>query len=138
MREFKFRVWDIEDTTMRSCLGFDDIRVYVDGDIEVPKDKSIIQQFIGLKDKNEKEIYEGDIIKYKRRWEPNMSKVEIGFIDFDSPGYWIYFDKEKNCSTGIINILQANTITSCEVIGNIYENPELLNEDKCTKDEVEE
>lgn len=76
-------------------------------------DKKLIQ-CTGLKDKNGKLIYEGDICKYK-------------FEEIDEQKAIIYFNKEL-CSflAKPLNDFQYTRINNCEVIGNIYENPELL------------
>ena len=73
-----------------------------------------LMQFTGLKDKNGKEIYEGDIVKnfaenfYVIKW---FSKgFEMGSTKAKGR-YWCTTNDDWNC---------------CEVIGNIYENPELL------------
>jgi len=110
MREIKFRAWDGEKLVPATTLTMFDGKVVVTGSLpwETWKDTRIIEnnvmQFTGLKDKNGKEIYEGDITKNVRG---NIKEVE-----------WI--SEDEGCDfTGWI-------IDGSEVIGNIYENPELL------------
>ena len=91
---------------------------FVVNDCEVAPDT--VGQFTGLLDKNGKEIYEGDIISLRDyiaevRWNSNLSAFCIRF-SFESElgikplGSWI--DRRRRCN----------------VIGNIHDNPELLNE----------
>ena len=73
-----------------------------------------IMQFTGLKDKNGKEIYEGDLLKLDNllmtiEWIPEWSRF-MGVVD------------EIRCP------LEEASLLKCEIIGNIYENPELLKE----------
>ena len=65
-----------------------------------------VMQFTGLSDKNGKEIYEGDLIQFERCegvWPDQIGVHEVG---------WLF-----NCGNSFLG----------EVIGNIYENPELIN-----------
>lgn len=120
MREIKFRVWDEVSKTMDydysvntdwGSLSLNELLsgVQYDDDIRKP----IFMQYTGLKDKNGKEIYEGDILSFR----DGIAPVEYLFTEFvamDVTGH-------GNC-----NLLDDR----CEVIGNIYENPDLLKGDK--------
>jgi uncharacterized phage protein (TIGR01671 family) len=88
-----------------------------------PLDKFVPMQFTGLKDHKGNEIYEGDIVKVSEFQDDATAKTYlVKYFDdglypaFDLDGY----DSETN---GISEALNALYI---EVIGNIYENPELL------------
>ena len=76
-----------------------------------------IMQYTGLKDKNGREIYEGDILKIYYENNQNSYFKEVKWLnDRINKGRW---DALDNC-----------VFTSCEVVGNIYENPELITEVK--------
>ncbi len=111
MRDIKFRVWN---KTNMKWVGFG---VY-DGLHEdyVKEHCSEIMQYTGLKDKNGKEIYEGDIISYK-----DGRVCEITWHEHTAS-----FDSRGLTSNGIPRPLNDRPHILCEVIGNIYENPELL------------
>ena len=80
-------------------------------------------QYIGLKDKKECEIYEGDII---RRYT-HRGNIEWGYVYWDD----ISFEVKRLLTTEEINQFEwigwpGEYFDDCEVIGNIYENPEIL------------
>jgi len=120
-REIKFRAWDgdrmavpyffEEDPASQGGYRYyDDWRELEDG-----RSRSChLMQFTGLKDKNGVEIYEGDILSI-----PTSFDVPVA-IEFNVLGH-ICAVTEKGQSS-----LMIGEIERCETLGNIYENPELL------------
>lgn len=126
MREIKFRAWLKEEKIMGEVLGIDilhkeiffsneDANYYEHTDF---KDIELMQ-YTGLYDKNEKEIYEGDIVKLR-------ANHGIGIIKYyDEWGAFVVeYIKSKPLAVLGMNYYKENI----EVLGNIYKNPELLGE----------
>ena len=84
------------------------------------KARMAIMQFTGLKDKNGKEVYEGDIVSY---YQPFAKRTDTHIVKWDDR--WACFGLFENgnewCKEN-----DWMKIKDIEVIGNIYENPELL------------
>ena len=128
MRSIKFRAWvniliDPFMTYQVDDIDFQDKRVFCDNSLmfDMPED-AILMQFTGLFDKNGKEIYEGDIGKVlKKNYEYKKPDYPISTIVFEDASFWIKPSKE-NWTWLVMRNRQV------EIIGNIYENPELLKE----------
>lgn len=107
MREIKFRAWDKENRVMK-FVGLDSVAMVADEGHE-------LMQYTGLLDKNGKEIYEGD---YLLRHSPSL-----GY----SKRFTVRWDNKRCCWDGLRSVDGVN-LKTVEVIGNIYENPELVND----------
>jgi len=109
VREIKFRAWSPSKKKWRSDWSISSYVEVLDLNEERIDDDLILMQYIGLKDRNSKEIYEGDIIRGLHDFGPGGFHEKIGVIQwFDEGSYRMEYWEQP------------------EVIGNIYENPELL------------
>ena len=81
-------------------------------------DPETVYQFTGLTDKKGRKVFEGDIIKCKVH-EMNGYRVRRGIVEYHGVGFIMNLDPNSWYD-------QKNISFDCEVIGNIYDNPELL------------
>ena len=133
MRDIKFRAWDTENKEMLKVqeLDFEDtfyggrlsIRVDMYNDYFDMEDM-ILMQYTGLKDKNGKEIYEGDIVAIQFQ---RATKTKNALIEYSEKyaAFIITHTKEIKHENENLGDYQMQNF---EVIGNIYDNPELLEE----------
>ena len=129
MRPLKFRAWDVNQNTMlynpntpltiieaeglglNELFGLNDFLKWLANRYE-------LMQFTGLYDQNGKEIYERDIVtahnlKTQETWK-GVVGFEVGMFTFSDEGL------------GAVDLHFITRQDTCEVIGNIYENPTLI------------
>lgn len=120
MRELKFRAWH-KERFFGSIGRFEYFNLYKDAG-EILDDwfhnDDNFEQYTGLKDKNGKEIYEGDIVDY------NDDGECIGIVKYDAPEFYL----DADATNGARMFLKG--APHQRVIGNIHENPELVEEEE--------
>lgn len=97
-------------------------------------DPETVGQYTGLKDKNGKKIFEGDIVKLTDKSFDYKWKAVVEFGNSNGNYTWGWqlkpIGKAKNVNTDILCWVEMEeTGAFCEITGNIHDNPELLQED---------
>lgn len=137
MRKFRFRVWDRKhdsfvNETYHAISSFGTLQI--DGHTITEPNRYVIQQYTGLNDVSDRTIYEGDILQIVNIF----SEKHLAFVVWDiaKPAYiwmigetWMLhfidgFAKGEN--TPLYPYCQPRSSFDIAVVGNIYENPELL------------
>ena len=121
MREIKFRAWAVAS----HCMFYPNWETH-DGILsEIPN--TILMQYTGLKDKNGTEIYEKDVL--------NVCNGSINLIPWMDKLYEVKYQLNKGWNICMFcwDKTGKSVMDSthwCEVVGNIYKNPELLKDSK--------
>jgi len=127
MREIKFRVFDWEkiryDITGYECNSIWEISwVFLNWDYYgIERDKLKIMQYTWLKDKNGKEIYEGDVIVESWEFADTNTKYEAVFNE-RLARFWFY----NHFLKWFVTNFSVERLLDYEIIWNIYENKELI------------
>jgi uncharacterized phage protein (TIGR01671 family) len=133
-RELKFRAWDKYTSKMLEQKGISGSNSYIsflDFYYDNSEDRNfgsvindlILMQFTGIHDKNGKEIFEGDLLQYDGYNFRLINKEKIYQIRYDDnlAQYYAY-----NLENSFDTFLVVRAWKESKIIGNIYENPELL------------
>ena len=137
MREIKFRAWHKEK---KKIILISSLHFYDDGktnygyketpnvpnvNVTISEDEAVLMEFTGLQDENGVDIYEGDIINLSYEYfDGHFRDNEIvGKVYFEDSSFRMSYKKYDEIREWRID---EPEILSIEVIGNIYENPELL------------
>lgn len=147
MREIKFRVWNPGGSNMLYDIDnvFECLKQQIKFDNSMP-DRGFIaaydhkgdgmewMQFTGLKDKKEKEIYDGDILeirtesgrieRFKVEWGIHRREMKSGYT-VDIPSFAFVSDDGTATFPIVNNYVNGHDLNIIEIIGNIHENPEL-------------
>jgi len=132
MRKIKFRCWNKRKNKMQKCMDItwlndpELLRINIGkNEIKCLEDEFVLMQFVGIKDNNGRDIYEGDICK--------RSYGRVRVIEYYKGcfGWWLWNTKKKNHKENEFVLLFggnrfAREPEKFEVLGNIYENTELL------------
>ena len=124
-REIKFRGWHEDEGIMPvSAIDFSGNMIWLHERMETDLDECVLMQYTGLKDKNGKEIYEGDILFYQdgsdtahhlMGWGEKQARWELLRIE------------DETCVNDCLDWFDMEFVKDCEIIGNIFETSEKLN-----------
>jgi len=133
MREIKFRFWDKDEKEM--IYGINEGLMRWKDTLKNGADELLnrywffpVMQYTGLKDKNGKEIWEGDIIEYEWTTESQKYKNKVLWDDvFAGFNPFVKYNDDEQM------YVEEGTL---EVIGNIYENPKMLGKKRVPETEI--
>lgn len=124
MRELKFRAWDTG--AKRWASGVMPVLTGLSLELKPAHSGIIIEQYTGLKDKNGKEICEGDIVTFMVE---RFDSITLGFDSEQWHTAVVEWNQDDACYSFVDGDEPFSVQFEAEVIGNIHENGDLLNVD---------
>jgi uncharacterized phage protein (TIGR01671 family) len=130
-QEIEFRVWDLRSKEWRK-FDLGDLRYGRPSNYVALLDTNSWVRFTGFKDKNEVKIFEGDILRYTKKWQvplgKNKGKEKIEYhyyeVFMSDKGQWC---ARRNLGKGGVQVNSLYVMThNHEIVGNIYQNKNLL------------
>ncbi|MFA5422218.1 MAG: YopX family protein [Bacilli bacterium] len=122
MRDLKFRAWNKENKKMYipECIVDGKAGEVIYGEIISISSEDTVMQYTGLKDMNGVGVFQGDILNLYNVFKTPM---RMGVVKYDiARASNVIYYKESNCGFDI------NAFEHIEVVGNIFENPDMMNE----------
>jgi len=132
-REIKFRAWDtITESYYYNVQDVHDANIGDSFGGILNNDELVVEQYTGLHDKNGQEIYESDILRVTAGEDGESYIATVKWFGDDD---WPAFDLEGipaawNYDANALATIFNSGVETCEVIGNVHTNPELLEEKK--------
>ena len=132
MKEIKFKVFVKSKNKIFDVYGFNKDKVFIEtndspehGVNIFDRDDCVLFQFTGLQDVNGEDIYESDIVEFTffTYLETEYEETKKGQIIFDNFGFCFKVNEEE---IYLLGELEFDSQAQIEIIGNIYENPELI------------
>ncbi|EGO6507336.1 YopX family protein [Enterococcus faecalis] len=137
----KFRAWDKNTNDMVDVKTIDlekdgSIGCIVDyNGINLDVSECVLMQSTGLKDKNGVEIFEGDVVKVTDGESEEDSYISIvkNYSNEGYPAFDIEYPPTYHYDSNVLSAIMCNVFETIEVIGNVYEDGDLLNDSEDTK-----
>jgi uncharacterized phage protein (TIGR01671 family) len=130
-KEKKFRIWDKDSELWQygpyEYIHFGEV-LSLNGPDKWYKNSWVFLQYIGIQDKNNKEIYEGDILTGHMGYNPDTKLTGVVEFSTETLGYGLRFNPNPGSNPDAKDFLTEDLclVHDLEVVGNIYENPDLM------------